>query len=236
MKEVRARLSKKINRASSVASFRFNLEEKLDFLPGQYAQIIFDETDRSNKELNKYLSFSSSPAKGYVEFTKRLSESRFSRSLKSLEPGSSVLLKAPLGNCVFEDSYKQIGFLTGGIGITPVISIIEYIVQKQLDTDVLVLYSNRTDEDIAFKKELDDWQVRGKHIKVFYIITDCMPKDQTCIRGVINREMILEKIYGLDKRIFFIYGPTKMVEVMNNLCLDLGCDSQSVKAERFIGY
>lgn len=236
MKEVKARLIEKIPRTGSIESFRFAPAEKIDFSPGQAAQLLFDEKNRDNRQLNKYLSFSSSPLKDYVEFTKRMSESRFSMALKSLDTGDEILLKAPIGNCVFNGSYAKIGFLIGGIGITPVISIIEYIMDKKLNTDILLLYSNRTDDDIAFKKELDTWQAENKNIKISYIITDCQPRDKTCIRGIIDRNMLVEKVRGINQRIFFIFGPPRMVETMNNLCTGLGCSRESIKTERFIGY
>jgi glycine betaine catabolism B len=236
MKELKARLIEKIPRTDSVKSFRFIPEEEFDFLPGQAAQLVFNGQDRTDRELNKYLSFSSSPTKGYLEFTKRISQSRFSQALENLNPGDEILLKAPVGNCVFQEDYAKIGFLIGGIGITPVISITEYIVDKNLSTDVLLLYSNRTDDDIAFKPELDRWQGSNKNIKISYIVTDCQPRDKTCIRGVIDKGMMVEKIYELNKRIFFIFGPPKMVEAMDNLCLDLGCNKENIKTERFVGY
>jgi len=236
MKELRVRLIEKIPRTGSVKSFRFLPEEEFDFLPGQAAQLIFNPQDKTDRELNKYLSFSSSPTKGYLEFTKRMSLSKFSQALEKLNNGDEVLLKAPVGNCVFQEDYAKIGFLIGGIGITPVISIIEYIVDKNLSTDVLLLYSNRTDDDIAFKPELDRWHGLNKNIKISYIVTDCQPRDKTCIRGVIDKEMMVEKVYELNKRIFFIFGPPKMVEAMDNLCLDLGCSKENIKTERFVGY
>ena len=236
MKELKARLIEKIPRTGSVKSFRFIPEEEFDFLPGQAAQLIFDPQDKTDRELNKYLSFSSSPTKGYLEFTKRMSSSKFSQALERLNNGDEVLLKTPVGNCVFRDDYAKIGFLIGGIGITPVISIIEYIVDRGLSTDALLLYSNRTDDDIAFKKELDFWQGQNKNIKVSYIVTDCQPRDKTCIRGVIDKGMVIEKVYELNKRIFFIFGPPRMVEAMDNLCLDLGCSKENIKTERFVGY
>ncbi|MFA5156719.1 MAG: FAD-dependent oxidoreductase [Candidatus Omnitrophota bacterium] len=236
VKEIRARFIEKIPRTGSVESFRFTPAESPGFLPGQAAQLIFDENNRNNRELNKYLSFSSSPERAYVEFTKRISSSAFSKQLENLKSGDEVLLKAPVGNCVFRDDYAKIGFLIGGIGITPVISIIEHIMDKKLTTDALLLYSNRTDDDIAFKEELDRWQALNKNIKVSYIVTDCQPKDNTCIRGVIDKEMVSEKVYELNKRIFFLFGPPGMVAAMNNLCLDLGCSGENIKAENFVGY
>lgn len=236
MRLLKGNLAERIKRTPAVESFRFFLKEKIDFTPGQFLQVIFDTTNIDNKELNKYLSFCASPTKEYIEVTKRLSESNFSQRLKNLKINDEILLKAPLGNCVFKDEYRKIAFLIGGIGITPVISIIEYILDKRLNTDVVLLYSNRTEEEVAFKKELDNWQGINKNIKVFYTITDYPPKDARYISGRITKELLLEKVVDVEKRIFFTFGPPKMVEAMKDLCLDSGCNEKSMRTESFIGY
>jgi ferredoxin-NADP reductase len=236
MKELRARLIARIKRTPTVESFRFMPKEKLDFLPGQFTRLIFDEKNRENKELNKYLSFSSSPDREYVEVTKRLSNSVFSGRLKNLKINDEVLLAAPCGNCVFKDDYKNIGFLIGGIGITPVISIIEYITSRKSGTDIILVYSNRTDEEIAFKQELDYWKSLNNNLKIYYLVTDCEPKDKTCIHGMITKELVKEKVCDLDKRVFFMFGPPKMVTAMETLSFGLGCNKENIKAETFIGY
>ena len=235
-KELRARLIERIKRTKNIESFRFLLKEKVDFLPGQFLEVIFDELRRDNKDLNKYLSISSSPTKEYIEMTKKISKSQFSQKLLSLKINDEVLLKLPMGNCVFKNEYKKIGFLIGGIGITAVVSIIEYIVDKKLDTDVYLFYSNHTDEDIAFKKELDDWRVNNKNIKVFYTVTDCQPKDKTCLFGFINKDLLTQKACDIAERVLFVYGPPHMVEAMCNLSLDLKCKNENIKTERFLGY
>jgi ferredoxin-NADP reductase len=236
MQLTRVKFIETIPRISTVASFRFVPAEKVGFTPGQFLQIIFDEADYSNKELNKYLSFSSSPTKEYIEVTKRLSDSKFSQGLKSLKAGDEILLKAPLGSCVFKEEYKKIGFLIGGIGITPVISIIEYIMDKNLGTDVVLLYSNRAEQDIAFRKELDYGQSINKKIKIIYTLTDSPSQDKGLIFGIIDKNLLMDKITDFKQRIFFIFGPPKMVEAMNSLCLGLGCDKKNIKTENFIGY
>lgn len=236
MEILKAELIERIERTPTIESFGFSPEKKIDFIPGQFLQIIFDEVNQGNKELNKYLSFSSSSTKEYVEVTKRLSDSLFSQKLRGLKNQDVVLLKAPLGNCVFKDDYQKIGFLIGGIGITPVISILEYIIDKKLTTDATLLYSNSTEEEIAFKKELDYWQSINNKIKVFYTITDSPPKDTDCIFARIDKNLLLEKAEDYGERIFFIFGPPKMVEAMSNLCLELGCNKENIKTESFIGY
>lgn len=233
---LKGKLTEKIKRTPSIESFRFILEKKIDFMPGQFSEVIFDEANMSNKNLNKYLSFSSSPTKQYIEVTKRLSLSQFSQKLRDLRIGDEVSFKTPLGNCIFKNDYQKIGFLIGGIGITPVISIIEYIIDKKLKPDVALIYSNRTEEEIAFRKELDYWRSSNSNIKIFYTVTECEPQDKSCIFGRIDRVLLTEKLKVSDNRIFFVFGPPKMVEAMNNLCLETGCSKENIKTESFIGY
>jgi ferredoxin-NADP reductase len=236
METYNARLLQRIIRTPTIESFRFMPDKKIDFIPGQFLQVIFDEKNLDNKELNKYLSFSSGPAREYIEITKRLSESSFSQKLKNLKTGDEILLKAPFGACVFKDEYKKIAFLIGGIGITPVISILDYIVDKRLDTQAMLFYSNRREEEIAFRKELDDWRSNSVNLKTFYIITDYKPKDESCIFGRINKGLLQDEIKDLAECIFFIFGPPKMVEAMRDLCEDIDIRQASIKTESFIGY
>jgi len=233
--EIKIKLVEIIKRTPTVFSFRFIPQKKINFIAGQFLQVLFDEKDKFNKELNKYLSFSSSPTKEYIEFTKRLSESRFSLKLKSMSVGKEILIRAPLGNCIFKEDYEKIGFLIGGIGITPVISMIEYVIDKGLPNDLVLLYSNRNTEEISFRKELEYWQSLNNHIKVYFFI-DIPSDEDLVISGKIDRDSIKKYMLDIKERIVFSFGPPKMVEAMKNLCLELGLDMDNVKIETFIGY
>jgi len=232
----KTRFSESIKRTATVQSFRFVPEEKIDFIPGQFLQVILDAGNAGNKELNKYLSFSCAPGKDYIEVTKRISESAFSKKLSGLDVNDGVSIKAPMGNCVLEEGHKKVSFLIGGIGITPVISIIEYIVTENLDTDVSLLYSNRNEEEIAFKKELDSFAEQNKNIKIKYLVTECQPKDTACIFGRIDKNIISKELDDHGERIIFIFGPPRMVEAMQAMCLEMGCRKENLRVENFIGY
>lgn len=232
----KAKVIDKVKRTPTIESIRFSVEEKIAFAPGQFLQLIFDEGILSNRGLNKYLSFSSSPTKDYIEVTKRLSSSVFSQKLKDLAAGDVIAFKGPLGNCIFKDEYKKIGFLIGGIGITPVISILEYIAEKDLNTDVALFYSNRVEEEIAFKEQLDSWRAKNQNIKVIYSITDCRPKDKSCIAGRITEQTIIRTIDDFSQRMIFIFGPPAMVGTMKDICCKVSCIEENIKTESFIGY
>lgn len=230
------KLIEKIKRTPTILSLRFSLSPAINFIPGQFLKVIFDESNYNNQELNKNLSFSSSPLKDYIEITKRVSESAFSQRLKGLEMGDRICIQAPRGQCTFNDNYKKITFLIGGIGITPVISILEYIQDKNLNTDTLLFYSNRTEEEIAFKEELNQWQAKNPNLKVLYTITDFQPKDKNCLFGRIDKELVSRNIKDISERMFFIFGPPKMVEAMKGLCQAVGAKEEFIKTESFLGY
>ncbi len=233
---IRATFSENIRRTPTVESFRFFPQGKIDFIPGQFLQIVFDGKNPQNKELNKYLSFSSSPSKSYIEVTKRLSESLFSQRLKDLKADDPVFIKAPMGLCVYKEEYKRIAFLIGGIGITPVISMLGHIADNGLGTDVLLLYSNRNEEEIAFKPELDLWKQNNKNIRSLYLVSECEPKSKDCLSGRIDKELLTAQAKDLGERTVFIFGPPKMVEAMKALCLEMNCSEENIKSESFLGY
>jgi len=236
MKDVKGKLIERIKRTDSVESFRFSTEEKIDFMPGQFLQVVLDRQDRSNKALNKYLSFSSGPQKDYIEVTKKLTDSEFSNRLKNLRQGEEVLFKAPMGKCIFKDEYNQVGFLVGGIGITPVISILEHIADNKIDTDVCLFYSNWTKKDIAFKEQLDAWSRDNGNIKVLHMVESCEFDEEGYFAGRINEEFIKNRACDFEKRMCFIFGPPAMVNSMKDICLKLDIPKERLLTESFIGY
>lgn len=234
--EFSARFVRKLDRTSKVVSFVFEPETRVSYLAGQFAQVIFDEKARGNKALNKYLSFSSRPGKKEFEITKKISESEFSKRLMALQAGERVLFKAPMGNTVLTPDIQKAGFLIGGIGITPIIAILEDIVARKLPTDICLLYSNWTAQDIAYKVELDAWSRDNKNIRVVHSLVECGPEDSFCFSGMITASFVQTQMPDYKDRMIFIFGPPGMVTAMQQICDQLGCDKARVKAENFVGY
>lgn len=235
MNQFRATFIERIHRVATVESFRFKPESPISFCAGQFMRVVFDRTNKANKELNKYLSFSCAPGKDYIEVTKRLSESAFSQKLRALKPSDEVLFEGPIGDCVLSHGIHKVCFLVGGIGITPVISIIEDIVAHQRGNDIVLFYSNKT-EEIAFRHELDNWRKHNCNIRVFYTITDCQPKAAGCVFGVIDKELIVANLDDARERTFFIFGPPAMVNAMKQITLTAGIPAVQIKTEEFLGY
>ena len=226
-----------IQRTHNVKSFRFRVNEDVDFKPGQF---FFVTIKIDGIERTKHFSFSNSPTeKGYVEFTKRITDSEFSQALERLKIGNWARLKMPYGSFTFGGEYEKIAFLSGGIGITPIRSICKFATDSMLSTDMVLLYGNNREEDIIFRQDLDDMQSVNKNLRIVYTLTSAdidreIWKGRT---GYIDDTMIREEIPDYIERIFYICGPPRMVESLIDILKNkLSIKQDKIRTENFVGY
>jgi ferredoxin-NADP reductase len=226
-----------IQRTHDVKSFRFSVKQSIDFKPGQF---FFVGIKIGAQERTKHFSFSNSPTeKGYVEFTKRITDSEFSKALDKLEAGSWARVKMPYGSFTFEGEYEKISLLSGGIGITPIRSICRFVADKKLKTDIVLLYGNNTEKDIIFREDFDRMKSDHRSIRVVYTLTspDAGKGGWQGRVGFIDREMIQEEIPDLEERIFYVCGPPGMVHNLTGILREqLSVEEDRIKTENFSGY
>jgi len=221
-----------IQRTRNIISVRFAKPEGFEYLPGQY---IFITIGSGDAELRKPLSISSSPTECFLEVTKRLTGHPFSNSLAIQKKGDKVKFKGPLGDFTFLGEYEKIGMLSGGIGITPLRSMIKYISDKMLETDIVLFYSNSYEDDIAFAKEFEDLEKKSPKLRIVNTVTRPGPS-WTGITGRITAEMIKAHSPDYMDRIFYISGPIKMVDSSLNLLKEMNVPKAQIKKESFAGY
>jgi ferredoxin-NADP reductase len=220
-------------RTNNVKSFRFPRPPSFVYKAGQF---MFVTIKIGEEKAQKHFTISSSPTETeFLEFTKKLTGHSFSDALDALEVGDWAKLDAPYGNFTFEGEFQKIGMLSGGIGITPLRSICKYCTDMRLDTEIILLYGNRTEKDIVFRKELEEMQEQNKNLKVVFTVS----RPGESWRGYTRRidtDMIEKEIPDFLERVFFICGPPAMVEGMENLLKDLNIPQENIKKENFPGY
>ncbi len=231
--ELELTISDIIQRTYNVKSFRLGISKKFDFKAGQYLIV----TLNNNQSLTKPLSFSNSPTEhGYIEFTKKLTESEFSKILNGLKVGDRVKLRCPYGKFIYDEAFKKIIFLSGGIGITPIRSIAKYIVDKKLDTDMILFYGNRTVTDIVFKEDFDIMQREYPKLKVVNVLSQADETYKGRV-GHINCNVIKEEAPDYTERKYYLCGPPAMVEAMRCIIVgELKLCEDCIITEDFKGY
>jgi ferredoxin-NADP reductase len=234
MVEFETEVSDIIQRTYNIKSFRFKTTEDVDFKPGQFFFVTIKIGDARR---TKHFSFSNSPTeKGYIEFTKKITDSEFSRTLDRLKIGDWAGLRLAYGSFVIEDGYKKIAFLSGGIGITPIRSIVKYVIDKRLDTDMVLIYANRSIKDIAFKSDFDTMQTEYPRLKVVHVVSQAEAEWPGRV-GLISGQVIREEIPDFLERKFYICGPPAMVDAMRKIVQEeLAVSKENIIIENFMGY
>ena len=153
-----------------------------------------------------------------------------------MKTGDTVIIKYPFGNFVIQDNYSKIAFLSGGIGITPIRSICKYVVDNQSGIDIVLIYVNRTINDIAFREDFDDMQKQYPKLKVVHVLSEPTVGFQGRT-GRINSQIIKEEIFDYKERKFYLCGPPAMVEAMKKILTEeLVVSQANIITENFQGY
>ena len=227
---------------ASSRSIQFGRPEGFSYLPGQF--IILElltggadgkAAENSNSKIAKPLSFSSSPTEDHLQVTKRLTGHEFSNAFLSLKEGDVIRFSGPYGSFTFQGEHEKIAMLSGGIGITPLRSMIKYCTDRGLATDIVLFYSNRAEDDIPFGDEFEALKEKNQKLTVINTLTRPGPawKGRT---GRIDANMIRELLADYPERVFYTSGPKKMVEAMQLALQELNIPASRIRKEYFPGY
>jgi ferredoxin-NADP reductase len=203
-----------------------------DHLPGQYMFITVGDGATS---LTKHLTISSSPTEPFLEVTKGMTSHPFAEALKSLSPGDTLAIRGPFGEFTFTGEYDKVVFLSGGIGITPLRSMMRYAADRRLGCSIVLLYSCRGRDDILFGDEIISLQQENGRLRSLVTLTRPDPA-WTGLSGRIDRGLIEREIPDWKERVFFISGPSGMVTAMSALVTGMGLPEGKVRREAFPGY
>ncbi len=234
MKFYKYKLLKKWQEVETTYIYQFlpENEAQIDsFKPGQY---IFMKQSNFRENENHPFSIASSPNETILEFCIKI-YGNWTKKLSEINKGQSVWISEPQGDFIWDTSIKNAVFLLGGIGISPIMSILRFIKNKKLQTNSLqILYGNRTPQTVAYRKDLDLLQ-QNLPLKVVNIYSDLPKNDfQGGYRGFITREIVEKEVDLSLKPTFFIIGPPIFIEKMDLILADLNIDEENIKKEKII--
>lgn len=226
------RLVDKIPRVDGVKTFRFDRVRQYEFEAGQWFVLTIPEGD---SYLTKHFSHSSSPTEGYLDFTTRLTGSQYKTALDGLPLGTEVEIEGPFGSFTLREDVQRVAFLTGGIGITPVRSILRSLADSGTDIEVALLYGNKDQDSIAFRLELESFESRLPRLKAVHVLTDPQPGWEGH-RGYIRDEILQAELGDARDWTYYLSGPPAMVAALKRVLSDHGVERRRITMENFEGY
>ncbi len=233
-------LRKKETVAEGTMAFYFDKPAGASFRAGQHLNMTLINPPETDTEGDgRTFSLASAPSEKDLMIATRMRDTAFKRVLKNLEIGSPVLIEPPHGSFILHsDALRPAVFLIGGIGITPVLSIIKDATERKLPHQLILLYSNRRPEDAAFLEELAALEKQNPHFRLIATMTEPEKSDEAWEEetGVIDRAMLERHLDDMQSNIYYLSGPPGLVAAMRKLLEDLGVNDDSIKTEEFSGY
>jgi ferredoxin-NADP reductase len=226
--------------ATETMAFHFEKPAGFTFIPGQAGDFTLSNPPETDAEGNKRsFSLAGAPYEPDLIIATRMRDTAFKRSLKTIRLGTELTLDAPWGELVLhDDAAIPAVFLTGGIGITPVRSIVLQATHDKASRKLVLFYSNHRPEDAAFLDELTQAQNENANFTLIATMTD-MGKSAHPWQGetsTIDKAMLLKYLGDLATPIYYISGPPDMVNAMQKMLGEAGVKSNNIRAEEFSGY
>lgn len=224
--------------AEGTMAFWFDVPRGFTFKPGQFADFTLPDPPCTDEKGNtRAFSFASSPNEKRVMIATRMRPSAFKENLKQAPLGAELEVVGPMGVLTLhDDPARPAVFLTGGIGITPVRSIVAHATEERLPHRLVVLYSNRTVASTAFLEDFQRWARENPRLTFIPTITDEQPPGWSGELGPIDAAMVKSYVPDPQEAIYYIVGPPGMVEAMKGLAQALDVPSERVRTEDFAGY
>ncbi|CNK69446.1 HCP oxidoreductase [Yersinia frederiksenii] len=178
-------------------------------------------------------SFSSSAevSDGRVEMSIR-NLGDFTRNIANIPVGQRVYLDGPYGAFTLGNPADMHVLVAGGVGITPMMSMLRTLADQGDQRPALLLYGSKDWESITFREELDALQSR-LNLQVVHVLSN-PSSDWTGEKGFIDAEIFkryLPPPYASHE--YFICGPNIMMDAIEKALAEIGVPMSKYHSERY---
>lgn len=220
-----------LDEATDIKTFRVARPEGFEFSPGQFLAV---RVSIDSKPHVRCYSISSAPhMRGYLEFSVRRQGLVSGTLHATIRAGSTVTINRAAGQFVYpQGDDRPLALIAGGIGITPLLSMLRHAVAADPTRPVTLLYSARREPDVAFHSELRVLAERHPQIRVAITLTQ--PTAPTRLRtGRLDVAMVRQFVLAPADTIFCLCGPGPMIEDLRAALAGLGVPAGQVRFEQF---
>jgi ferredoxin-NADP reductase/Na+-translocating ferredoxin:NAD+ oxidoreductase RnfD subunit len=220
--------------------FSFTPDRPIKFQPGQYVEWTLTHSHPDSRGNRRYFTLASSPTESDVHLGVKFYEpaSSFKQGLAAMHKGEQLVAAQVAGDFVLpQNKKKKMAFIAGGIGITPFRSMIKYLCDKNERRSVVLMYSARTAEDIAYQEVFEEAE-RTIGLRTIYATTD-LSESPIPIRGRkghIDEKMIAAEIPDYKDRLIYVSGTRSMVESIRTTLKKMGLSNNQIKTDFFPGF
>jgi len=201
----------------------------IDYKPGQF--MILQLLRNGKLSTTHPFTISSSPTWETLSVTpKELGD--FTATIKDTKVGDQAFIDAPYGVFSFLNyDSPDLVFIAGGIGITPIMSMLRYISDKKLKKKITLFWGNKNEKTLCFQDELEQLQKNIDGLKTVLVMSS--QKDWAGEQGRINGQLIQKYLSDLSNKEFFICGPPPLTKAIISDLKSLNVPGHKIHYELF---
>ncbi|MBN2343344.1 MAG: FAD-dependent oxidoreductase [Deltaproteobacteria bacterium] len=205
------------------------------FSAGQYVEI---STTIDGNVVSRAYSISSAPEENrYIDITVKVQPGGTMSSylVYNTRVGDHLSVLGPFGEFTFNplrDSNDVVAIAVGS-GITPFMSMMKSMARRDSHPSFELIYGSRREEEIIFRREINDICDADRNMKVTHVLSSASPF-WPGVRGRVNADQIKRLLpERLDRKTFFICGPSEMQSPIVNLLRERRVPLSQIHYESF---
>ncbi|HEY1305935.1 MAG TPA: iron-sulfur cluster-binding domain-containing protein [Vicinamibacterales bacterium] len=220
-----------LEEATDIRTFRLARPHGFEFTSGQFVPV---RVSIDGKPHVRCYSISSSPdSRGFIEISVRRQGLVSTTLHATLREGSSLVIGRAAGRFVYPaNDARPLALLAGGIGITPLLSMLRFAVSSDPTRPITLLYSARDRHALAFLPELRVLAQRHPQVRIGVTVSE-RDAPEPWRRGRIDLAMVRQYVAHPAHTIFCVCGPTAMMADMERLLTEVGVPASQIRSEQF---
>ncbi|MCJ8007074.1 NO-inducible flavohemoprotein [Lederbergia wuyishanensis] len=208
------------------------------FNPGQYITVRV-HIPGEHYSLNRQYSLSVSPNKGYFRISVKketdfVPNGKVSNYLHDhVSEGDTLEVSAPAGDFhLNENEDAPIALISGGVGLTPMMSMLDALVQSDSKRKVTYIHSSRHEGVHAFAEDVPTMISKLENGEFYFGYEKPMnPNGNHHFTGYLTKEFLQNKID--ENTVCYVCGPVPFLKAVVNILESLGVPENNIRYEFF---
>ncbi len=227
-----------IDLTHDIKQFRFELlePETIDYIPGQYVQLLTPIYEKGGEEVYRAYSMSGDPAdKGAIETIIRLVPGGICTTycFEYLKPGDEVKLNGPYGDFRLSDTDAPIVFIAGGSGMAPIKCLLHQMKNTNSARKATYFFGANTIKDMFMIDLMRSFEAELPGFTFVPVVANSQPGENWDGELGLVTEAVERRLEEPDRCEAYLCGSPGMIDAAIKLLNKLGVENDRIFYDKF---
>ncbi len=213
-----------VSEKSDVKTFSLKFDCAFAFIPGQYVMIAFPDEPTVKR------AFSVLAQKSPQQITLGIKlHGSVTQRLFSAKKGDALLVFGPYGRFVLPKKQQSLVFVGGGIGVTPLLCLLQEVCSTHYPFDVHLFYSAKNSDAMVYQSIIDKLHLPFFHSHLYVT----QKHEAGYFFGRVSAKTLVQELPDPSVCMYYICGPSTMISELREQLLCFGISDEQIKSEDF---